>query len=327
MREKPVSGLCEMRMQYSPDALASTPRSPSFASTLQMMEPSGMLPTGSTLPTTSCAFLPQYRNCPVYVPSAATKSSFWCWKRLELRNVTCSCRGGRRKKRGGGGSWSARERRRRVAQDGLNDVFLGFRPARSARRGRERLGGDTHLREGGTAPGVVDDVSDNTLDVTMALGVVLSGGRGWVGVSPAFGDGVSTRACEAKNTRTPGGAAPGAAASRCFERSRGRESIPHAPRVLRDERGARRADVRAARRRRPEAKTLGRARFAIPHDGGLWPGTYRLAMLGFALALGGVRGENRPRTLTLSPDDTPHLDDGWRSRASQRGRARDGMPG
>lgn len=83
-----------------------------------------------------------------------------------------------------------------------NDVFFRV-PTRTkrARRGRERLGGDTHLREGGTAPGVVDDVSDNTLDVTMALGVVLSGGRGWVGVSPAFGDGVSTRAREAKKTR------------------------------------------------------------------------------------------------------------------------------
>lgn len=77
-------------------------------------------------------------------------------------------------------------------------VFRVPTRTKRARRGRERLGGDTHLREGGTAPRVVDDVSDNTLDVTMALGVVLSGGRGWVGVSPAFGDGVSTRACEAK---------------------------------------------------------------------------------------------------------------------------------
>ena len=53
MREKPVSGLWEMRMQYSPEALARTPRSPSFAYTLQMMLPSGMEPMGRVLPTTS----------------------------------------------------------------------------------------------------------------------------------------------------------------------------------------------------------------------------------------------------------------------------------
>jgi|AntAceMinimDraft_1070359.scaffolds.fasta_scaffold222660_1 hypothetical protein len=35
--------------------------------------------------------------------------------------------------------------------------------------------------------------------------------------------------------------------------------------------------------------------------------TYRLPVLGFALALGGVGGENRPRTLTLTSDNTPHL--------------------
>ena len=47
-----------------------------------------------------------------------------------------------------------------------------------------------------------------------------------------------------------------------------------------------------------------------------------LTVLGGALALGGVRGENRPRTLTLSPDDAPHPESvekgggggGWRSR-------------
>ena len=97
--------------------------------------------------------------------------------------------------------------------------FLGFRPTADARPGPERLGGDTHLREGGTAPGVVDDVSDNTLDVTMALGVVLwevGVGRGQSGI-PATG-----RASRGeKNHATPGGADPGVAASRCFERSRG----------------------------------------------------------------------------------------------------------
>ena len=134
--------------------------------------------------------------------------------------------------------------------------------------GTERLGGDTHLREGGTAPGVVDDVSDNTLDVTMALGVVLRGGRGWSGQSgiPATGSRRSL-AMRKKNTRTPAGAAPSAAASRCFERARGVESTRHASRVSCGPRGAWRANVRAARRRRPGAKTLGRARFAIPHGG------------------------------------------------------------
>merc|ERR1712179_874091 len=48
-----------------------------FSSRLQTMVPSGMWPTGITLPMVMCAFLPQYTNCPVYIPSAATNSSFF----------------------------------------------------------------------------------------------------------------------------------------------------------------------------------------------------------------------------------------------------------
>ena len=42
---------------------------------------------------------------------------------------------------------------------------------------------NTHLGERSTATGIVDDVSDNTLDVTMTLGVVLREGGGDVRVS------------------------------------------------------------------------------------------------------------------------------------------------
>ena len=45
-------------MQYSPEALANVPLSPSLDSTLQMIVPSGMADTGMMLPTINCAFLP-----------------------------------------------------------------------------------------------------------------------------------------------------------------------------------------------------------------------------------------------------------------------------
>ena len=62
IREKPVSRLWEIKMQYSPDALAKVPRSPSLDSTLQMIVPSGMELSGKTLPIANCAFLPAYTN-------------------------------------------------------------------------------------------------------------------------------------------------------------------------------------------------------------------------------------------------------------------------
>ena len=77
-----------------------------------------------------------------------------------------------------------------------------------------------------------------------------------------------------------------------------RRSRPRAR--ARDE--ARATRVRGAMISTPARRT---ARRGFP-AGGARTGTYRLAMLRGTLALGGVRGENRPRTLALTPDDTPH---------------------
>ena len=44
----------------------------------------------------------------------------------------------------------------------------------------------THLSEGSTTSGIVDDVSDNTFDVTMTLGVVLRREGGVGGSGTAF---------------------------------------------------------------------------------------------------------------------------------------------
>ena len=68
----------------------------------------------------------------------------------------------------------------------------------------------------------MDDVSDNTLDVTMALGVVLCGEGERSGSESGrhSGNGVARASRSGKNTCTPGGADPGVAASRCFERAR-----------------------------------------------------------------------------------------------------------
>ena len=87
------------------------------------------------------------------------------------------------------------ERGGRSGADGRRAVHLFFSSSATPRGfGRERSrsgsvspragnGGrtprDAHLGERSAASGIVDDVSDNTLDVTMALGVVLRGGRGW----------------------------------------------------------------------------------------------------------------------------------------------------
>merc|ERR1719481_1692537 len=69
----PVSWLCEMMTAELPEALASLPRSPTFISIEQQAVPSGIFPIGSTLPMWRVALLPQYTDCPVVVPSAATK--------------------------------------------------------------------------------------------------------------------------------------------------------------------------------------------------------------------------------------------------------------
>ncbi|PPD87228.1 hypothetical protein GOBAR_DD15845 [Gossypium barbadense] len=43
---------------------------------VQTTAPSGIDLRGNTFPTIRVAFLPQYTNCPVYIPSAATNRSF-----------------------------------------------------------------------------------------------------------------------------------------------------------------------------------------------------------------------------------------------------------
>merc|ERR1711926_22445 len=58
-RVTPVSLLWVTTVAYPPDARASLPRSPDFSSTLQMMVPSGITPTGRMFPICSVAFLPQ----------------------------------------------------------------------------------------------------------------------------------------------------------------------------------------------------------------------------------------------------------------------------
>lgn len=69
--------------------------------------------------------------------------------------------------------------------------------------------------------------------------------------------------------------------------------------------GSRASPVRAGRipRKNPESPRTPRGRDDPP---GTRVDTYRLAVLSDTLTLGGVRGENRPRTLTLSPDNAPH---------------------
>ena len=69
--------------------------------------------------------------------------------------------------------------------------------------------------------------------------------------------------------------------------------------------GSRASPVRAGRipRKNPESPRTPRGRDDPPGTRG---DTYRLAVLSDTLTLGGVRGENRPRTLTLSPDNAPH---------------------
>mmetsp|Transcript_138098 Transcript_138098/g.275319 ORF Transcript_138098/g.275319 Transcript_138098/m.275319 type:complete len:86 (+) Transcript_138098:321-578(+) len=52
-------------MQEVPEALASLPRSMAFSSHIDMIVPSGILPSGKTFPIASCALEPQYTNCPV----------------------------------------------------------------------------------------------------------------------------------------------------------------------------------------------------------------------------------------------------------------------
>ena len=110
---------------------------------------SGMLPTGST--TTSCASCRSTETarctCPPprrRAPSGAGNAWSCGTSPVRAGVVGEKSAGGGVGQRANGGDASR--------EDGLNDVFLGFRPARSAPPGRERLGGDTHLREGGTAP-------------------------------------------------------------------------------------------------------------------------------------------------------------------------------
>eukprot|EP00446_Apocalathium_sp_SHHI-4_P082357 CAMPEP_0177492674 /NCGR_PEP_ID=MMETSP0369-20130122/32483_1 /TAXON_ID=447022 ORGANISM="Scrippsiella hangoei-like, Strain SHHI-4" /NCGR_SAMPLE_ID=MMETSP0369 /ASSEMBLY_ACC=CAM_ASM_000364 /LENGTH=55 /DNA_ID=CAMNT_0018969461 /DNA_START=13 /DNA_END=177 /DNA_ORIENTATION=+ len=55
-------------MQLQPEARAKRPRSAALSSHIDITVPSGILPSGRQLPTDSCAFEPQYTNCPVCSP-------------------------------------------------------------------------------------------------------------------------------------------------------------------------------------------------------------------------------------------------------------------
>mmetsp|Transcript_69160 Transcript_69160/g.186936 ORF Transcript_69160/g.186936 Transcript_69160/m.186936 type:complete len:223 (+) Transcript_69160:219-887(+) len=80
-----LSSECPTTMQDVPDARAILPRSDAFSSHIETTVPSGILPTGITLPTASWALDPQYTNWPVCSPSTATISSlfslyrYWSW--------------------------------------------------------------------------------------------------------------------------------------------------------------------------------------------------------------------------------------------------------
>ena len=72
------SSLWPTMMAEVPEARASEPRSPILDSMLQMTVPSGMRPTGSTLPIESCAWRPQYTYWPEFMPSTATITTLSC---------------------------------------------------------------------------------------------------------------------------------------------------------------------------------------------------------------------------------------------------------
>merc|ERR1719436_1123888 len=64
-------------MQLQPEARARRPRSEAFSSHMETTVPSGIFPSGITLPTASWALAPQYTNWPVCRPSTATHFSFF----------------------------------------------------------------------------------------------------------------------------------------------------------------------------------------------------------------------------------------------------------
>mmetsp|Transcript_48496 Transcript_48496/g.160714 ORF Transcript_48496/g.160714 Transcript_48496/m.160714 type:complete len:291 (+) Transcript_48496:11-883(+) len=72
----PAPSMCWIICAKPPDVLANLPLSPACFSTLLITVPGGIDDSGSTLPGTSCARLPQYTNWPVYIPSVAVHCSF-----------------------------------------------------------------------------------------------------------------------------------------------------------------------------------------------------------------------------------------------------------
>ena len=68
-------------IQLVPEARAKRPRSEDFSSHMLTTVPSGILFRGSTLPIVSCAFEPQYTNCPV---------CSWCCAVCTVQCAVCS---------------------------------------------------------------------------------------------------------------------------------------------------------------------------------------------------------------------------------------------
>jgi hypothetical protein len=118
---------------------------------------------------------------------------------------------------------------------GSDAVVLGLGGATT--RAGER--GETHLREGGTASGVVDDVGDDTLNVPMTLGEILRGERARARASAARSEG---------------------AASRHRARAREKKTVDARRRAATRERVIRRDDVRAREARRERRDDHVRAR-------------------------------------------------------------------
>jgi hypothetical protein len=99
----------------------------------------------------------------VYVPSAATKSSFWCWKRLELRKVTCeshvkaSCLRGENVSVGASGRRSVGARRESSERDVLmaakREFFRVTTAGPNACRGRSGSAATRTFARGAPRPG------------------------------------------------------------------------------------------------------------------------------------------------------------------------------
>ena len=79
-----------MTVQYVPEARLILPRSPARISMFEITVPSGMAFKGRTLPIVKLALAPQYKNCPVKIPSAAMKDVFCFLNLYGSLKTTCA---------------------------------------------------------------------------------------------------------------------------------------------------------------------------------------------------------------------------------------------